>query len=72
MGGRKMISDDEKRKQARQARAEGKAPSEAGVTTGAPNQRSHVRSGHHERHDNDPHDHQPWSNRPRQSRRVGQ
>ncbi len=40
MGGKQMEGDEQqRRKKARQARAEGEAPSEAGVTSGASKQR---------------------------------
>jgi hypothetical protein len=70
MGGRKMITEAQKRKLARLARKLGKAPSEAQATTGATRQRRHVDNDapHEER--TGAHANQPWTSRPRQSRRV--
>jgi hypothetical protein len=69
MGGRKMMSEDERRRVAREARKQGKAPSEVDATLGAARQRRHVERDDHEERTK-AHEHQPWANRPRQSRRV--
>ena len=69
MGGRKMMSEDERRKLAREARKQGKSPSEVDATLGAARQRRHVERDDHEERAK-AHEHQSWVNRPRQSRGV--
>lgn len=52
MGGKQMEGDNrQRRKKAKEAREQGKAPSESGATTGASQQRQHVGEdeGHREK-----------------------